>query len=156
MPHYPGVASEQRYAIQKDGGIVVEVYQNQYHEQSQGNELISRGSYLFDSMYFTPGSKSIIDLQDSDGQPIQVHSEILTDSSGMSWLTVYTYLIDGELSTSHRHVQLTTALRSIYSRPTAGVIAAATPCMEECESRSEAVAETSITILGDFRARPGE
>ena len=73
-PHYPGAAWEDRFATVTEGGVAVEVYANQYHEQTQGSELIARGSYLFDPLYFTLKSSSVVTLQDSTGQPISARS----------------------------------------------------------------------------------
>jgi len=146
-PHFPGAAWEHRFAIRTDSGIAIEVYRNQYHEQSQGRELVSRGSQLFDAMYFSSESTSNIDLLDSDGRSIQALRGVLTDSSGTSWLTVYTYLVDSEPIADSRRVQLLTALRSMYSRTTAGIIAVATQCMEKCQSRISDVEDAFIRVV---------
>ena len=151
-PHYPGTVWEDRFAIMTDGGISVEIYGNQYHEQTQGSELIFHGSHLFDPVYFSPNSSSIVYLQDSKGQSTSARRDVLIDSMGTAWLTMYTYLVDSEPIASSRHAQLMTALRSTYSRTTAGVIAVATPCMEDCKSRSAAVAETFTYVLENYRS----
>lgn len=150
-PHYPGVAWEYRYAVQTESGIAVEIYGNQYHEQIQGSELVSRGSHLFDPLYFATESSSILDLNDADGLPIPVHREVLTDIAGISWVTVYTYLVDNEPIAGSRRVQLTTAIRSAFSRTTAGVIAVGTQCENECESRVSNVDEIFIRALEAYR-----
>jgi exosortase/archaeosortase family protein len=155
-PHYPGTAWEDRFAIMTGGGNPVEVYGNQYHEQTQGTELISRGSHLFDPLLFSPISSSIVYLQDSRGQSISARRDILTDSMGNSWLTMYTYFVDSEPIASSRRVQLMTALRSIYARTTASVLAVATPCTEECESRISNVEDTFIRAVEDYRAEFSE
>ena len=151
-PHYPGTAWERRFAIRTGNGIAVEVYGNQYHEQSQGSELVSRGSHLFDPLSFAPGSSSVVDLRDSEDRPIAARREVLTDSAGNSWLAVYTYLVDGEPIPGSRRVQLVTAFRSTYSRPTAGVVAVAAPCPEECTALSADLAETFVGVLEDYQA----
>jgi hypothetical protein len=139
-----------------DGGIAVEVYGNQYHEQTQGSELISRGSHLFDPLYFSTNSSSIIYLQGSKGQSISAHRNTLTDSTGTSWLTVYTYIVDSDPIASSRRVQLMTVLRSVYARTTAGVVAVATPCVEECETGASEVTETFIYLVEDYEQVPDE
>ena len=150
-PHYPGTVWEDRFAIMTDGGIAVEIYGNQYHEQTQGSELISRGSHLFDPLYFSHNSSSIVYLQDSKGQSISARRDILTDSMGTSWVTLYAYFVDSEPIASSRRVQLMTALRSTYARTTAGVVAVATQCGEECESRIPEVENTFIRAFEDYR-----
>jgi exosortase len=150
-PTYTGTAWAQRFAIQADRQNAIEVYGNQYHEQTQGNELISRGSQLFDPLLFSPISSSIVHLQDSKGQSISARRDMLTDQSGRSWLTVYAHMVDGEPIIGIRSVQLKTALRSMYSRTTAGVVAAATPCVETCDSGVSEVEETFIRVLEFYR-----
>jgi hypothetical protein len=151
-PHYPGSAWEQRYAVQTASGTTVEIYGNQYHEQSQGSELISRGSHLFDPLYFASGSSGIVELRDSNGKPLSAHREILKDSSGTSWVSVYTYLVDNESVPGSHSIQLKTALRSTYSRTTAGVLAVAAQCIEECESRNSDIENTFILAFEAYRA----
>ncbi len=150
-PHFPGSAWEHRFAIMTDGGMAVEIYGNQYNNQTQGSELISRGSHLFDPLYFSHVSSSIVYLQDTKGQSIPARREILTDSAGTSWLTLHTYLVDSEPTDSSRRVQLMTALRSMYTRTTAGVIAVAMPCVEECESRTTEVDDALVYVVEIYR-----
>ena len=150
-PHYPGTAWEQRFALRTGSGNAVEVYGNRYHEQSQGNELVSRGSNKCDPRSFSAGSSGIVDLRDSQDRPIPARREVLTDRSGSSWLTLYTYLVDDEPIPGSRRVQLATAFRSVYSRPTAGVVAVAAPCPGECTSLSADLAETFVAVLEDYR-----
>jgi len=130
---------------------MVEVYGNRYHEQTQGNELFSRGSHLFDPLNFAPGSSGIVGLRDSEGQPIQARREVLSHDSGTSWLTLYTYFVDSEPVASGRRVQLMTVRRSIYARATAGIVAVATPSVETCESRVSDVEHTFIRAFEDYR-----
>jgi len=150
-PHYPGTVWEDRFAIMTDRGVVVEVYGNRYHEQTMGSELISRGSHLFDPLNFAPGSSGIVELRNSEGQPIQVRREVLSHDSGTYWLTLYTYFVDTDPVASGRRVQLMTARRSIYARATAGVVAVATPCVETCESRISDLEDAFIRAFEDYR-----
>jgi hypothetical protein len=60
-------------------------------------------------------------------------------------------MVDGEPIIGIRSVQLKTALRSMYSRTTAGVVAAATPCVETCDSGVSEVEETFIRVLEFYR-----
>ncbi len=150
-PHYSGTDSEHRFAVQIDDHITVEVYANQYHNQTNGSELISSVSHLFDPLFFSPSSSSITYLQDSKGQTISARRDVLTDNVGRSWLTLYTYLVESEPIIGSHHVQLKTALRSMYSRTTAGVVAVATPCVEKCDSQVLEVERTFIRVLEGYR-----
>lgn len=155
-PHYPGAVREERFAIMTEEGIAVEIYSNRYHEQAQGSELISRGSHLFDPVYFSPGSSSIVDLPDSQGQSIPAHRDVYTDSMGISWLSLYTYLVDDEPIARVRSVQLMTALRSMHSRTTTGIVAVATPCVARCESLSPEVEVAFMRTLESHREQYSE
>ena len=146
-PYYPGAAWEERFAILLDGGIAVEIYGNQYHSQAQGSELISRASYLFDPMTFSTNSSSVIYLQDSQNRSLLANRVILTDSAGNPWVAFYTYFVDNEPIVSGRRVQLLTALRSMYARTTAGVVAAAIPCVESCKSHSSDVEDAFFGLV---------
>ena len=150
-PHYPGAAWEYRVALQTENGAVVEIYGNQYHEQSQGTELISRGSHLFDPLYFSPASSDVIEIEDANGQSLPIRRDILTDSSGDSWLALYTYFVDSEPVVSSRRVQLLTAFRSMFARTTAGVVAVATPCIEGCDDRRSEIDDSLNQAIEAYR-----
>jgi len=150
-PHYPGAVWEERLAFATNEGAMVEVYGNRFHEQTQGNELISGVSYLFDYSLFSPTSSQIINLEDAKGQPFSARRDILTDSSGRLWVTLYTYLVDNDPIANSRRVQLTTALRSVYSRATVGVIAVASPCVETCDSQISDIEDAFMTVFMEYR-----
>lgn len=155
-PHYPGTVWEGRFAIATAGGIVIEIYANRYNEQTHRSELISRESHLFNLENFAPESSGIIYLHDSDGQVVQVHSEILSQNAGASWQALYTYFVDQDPVASGRRVKLLTAGRSIYARVPAGVVAAATPCIDTCESRISDLENTFVRVLESYRKEFGE
>jgi hypothetical protein len=150
-PHFPGAVWEDRLALMKDGGIMLEVYGNRYHEQTQGSELISSVSNLFDPASFALGSSEIVELVGSKGQPMHARLGLLSHNSGSSWLTMYTYFVDSDPVTSIRRVQLITGLRSMHSRSTAGIIAVAMPCIEVCESHISDLEDTFIRAFEDYR-----
>jgi exosortase len=150
-PHYPGADWEERMAFVSGEGFVIEVYTNQYHEQSQGSELISYISNLFDTSTFSPDSSHIINLRDLGGRPLPARRDTLTDSAGRFWLTMYTYLVDKDPIANGRRVQLATAIRAMYSRAPAGIIAVAVPCAETCEPRFAVVEPVFIRLLEDYR-----
>jgi exosortase/archaeosortase family protein len=151
-PQYPGAALEHRFAIQTGGRFPVEFYSNLYLEQTQGRELVTHGSYLFDPQTFSVNSTEIISLEDSNGQLIPASRDILADRSGRLWLTQYTYFVENEPIARSRHVKLMTALRSMYARTTAGVIAVATPCLDNCEARGADIEQTFILAIEDYQA----
>jgi hypothetical protein len=134
-----------------DGGSVVEIYWNLYFEQSQGSELITRDSRLFDPAQFATDLSEIVEFNDSEGRLMQAQREIWTDSIGTSWLAVYTYFVDGEPIASSSRVQLTTATRSLLAQTTAGIVAAATPCADECGLHIADVKAAFIRAVSDYR-----
>ena len=69
---------------------------------------------------------------------------------------MYTYFIDSEPVPSRRRVQLVTAFRSMYSRTTAGIIAVAMPCVENCESQASEIEDTFIRAIENYREAFGE
>ena len=154
-PHFPGATWEGRSALLLNDGLVVEVYGNRFIEQTQGSELISSVSHLFDASLFTSDSSLIVKAIDANGQSISARREILTDSSGNRWLTLYTYLVDNDSFINTRRVQLSTALRSTYSRPTAGVIAVATACADSCESGLSDLESVFIALFEKYRDETG-
>lgn len=133
-PHYDGAAWEHRVAYIGRGGRVVELYRNEYIEQSQGKELISHGAPLFDPATFTLRVSHEKPLTLTEDFHITANRTELLDKSGRRWLALHTYVVDDETNPNARQVQLLTAIRSLYGRPTAGVLAVMTLCTPDCES----------------------
>jgi hypothetical protein len=116
---------------------VIELYRNEYHTQSQGNELIMPGleiAHLFDAGLFSPRSSATVLISRDGSPPLKANSLQLRDQGGRIWSAIYTYEVDDLTLVSSRRVHLETALRAMYSRPTAGVLAVATPCVPDCEA----------------------
>lgn len=132
QPAYDGVAWQHRVAYLTPGGHVIELYRNEYHRQSQGRELVSSGSGLFDHSAFTMSAPVRTLLAREGAPPIDANRLELTDQSGRTWSALYTYLVDDEAIPGSWRAQLLTAWRSLYSRPAAGVLALATPCIPDC------------------------
>ena len=151
MPRYSGTVWEGRFAVASAGGVVIDFYGNRYNEQTQGSELVSVESHLFDPANFTPESSHVVELRGSAGRPLQARREVLLHNSGTYWLAYYAYFVDAEPVTSGHRVQLKTAFRSTYARTSAGVIAVATPCVEKCDSLTSLVEETFIQAFEEYR-----
>lgn len=151
IPQFPGTVWEGRFAIMTDTGVVIEVYSNLYHKQTQGSELISRASYLFDPTYFTSESSETIDLHNSEDQTIRAHRDILTDSAGTSWLATYTYFVDNEPIANSRLTQVTVGLRSIFNRTTAGIVGVATPCVKDCTHQVPNIEDAFVHVVGAYQ-----
>lgn len=156
QPHFPGAKWEKRSAMLTPRGTTVEVYGNLFHEQLQGSELISRGSHLFDPTHFTTRTTSILHLHDAHGQPFPVRLDQLTHLSGASWQAMYTYFVDKDPVASDFQVQLATSFRSIYSRSTAGVVAASTPCADDCKAEHDQLEELFILMVDRYRSEAGD
>lgn len=150
-PHFPGNVWEDRLAVGTGSGVALEIYANRYHEQSQGRELISRGSHIFDPMYFSPRSSSTVSLRGIANQQIPARRDIVVDGAGTSWISLYTYFVGNDAIASGRRVQLMTAVRSIYSRTTSGVLAVAMPCVDACESAMPAAHEMLVRAYQAYR-----
>ena len=118
------------------GGRVVELYRNEYHAQSQGNELISNASALFNPDVFSPVAMTLRRLPAPfPADPVfDVNQVTLQDSAGREWIAEYSYLVGGRHYVSPRITQLATAWQALYAHPTAGVIAVAMPCVPDCDS----------------------
>lgn len=132
-PRAEGAAWSHRAAYLTPDGRVVELYRNEYHRQSQGSELISRGSPLFEPTSYTIGASNTAVLGASEDK-LEVTSVTLRDRSGKEWSALYTYIVDDEVVASARRAQLLMALHSFYGRPAAGVLAVMMPCVPNCGS----------------------
>lgn len=143
-PRFDGPAWSHRSAYMQRNGRVVELYRNEYHRQSQGSELISAGTPLFDPARFATQSSSIAHLDGGDVPPLSVTRIELKDRSGRKWMALFTYLIDGDVVATASKAQLLTALHSMYGRPTAGVLAVMTPCVPDCQAASSDISAVMI------------
>ena len=140
-PHFPGKAWEQRYAVKVDDALAIEVYRNYYHEQSQASELISRGTYLFDPMIFSVTAEDTLRFRNSKGREKLAIQTTLIDADGTNWLSIHTYSVNDDPFYSRMEAKFVTALQSIYSRPTSGIISVALSCATDCEAENHAAVE---------------
>jgi EpsI family protein len=134
QPRFQGAAWAHRAAYMEPNGRVIELYRNEYHEQSQGAELVSHVSILFDPAVFATRESEVVHLKGKDGAPLEVTRAELQDRSGREWAALYTYLVGNGIVTSASRAQIRTALQSVYSRPAAGILAVTMPCAPDCES----------------------
>jgi len=130
-PRSEGAAWTHRAAYMTPDGRVVELYGSEYHEQTQGRELISRGFPLFDPQYF-PTQTSETKVLGAGDRTLEVTQVALRDKIGRDWAAVYTYVVDGRVIASGSRAQLMTALHSVYGKPVAGVLAVMMPCRPDC------------------------
>lgn len=130
-PQFDGAAWEHRVAYVMEGRVI-ELYRNEYIEQSQGKELISQGSVLFDPTSFTIGTRRTTRLTGADETHINAVRTELVDKSRRRWLALHTYIVNDETNTNPRYVQLQTALHSLFGRPVVGVLAVMALCGSDC------------------------
>ena len=150
-PNYPGTYWEDRFAVIADSGLAVEVYGNQYHEQTQGNELFAGASFLFDPLNFSLQASNSMHLENTSGQPISIRREILRDDRGTSWLSLYTFVVDNEPIAGARRALFKSAIRSTYSRTAAGILAVAVPCEKQCEIEFSEIEGTFIKLVEAYQ-----
>ena len=86
----------------------------------------------------------IIELSTPAGTPIAATRVELRDMFGTSWMGFYTYVVDEDSLADGWRVQALTAFRSLYSRPTAGVLAVLMTCVPDCVSVSSDLSEALI------------
>jgi len=67
---------------------------------------------------------------------------------------VYTYLVDDTPMADGAHVQLVTAWRALFSRPTAGVLAVATPCVPDCDAVQKDLDQALTDTFDAYRQTP--
>jgi exosortase len=151
QPRFDSPAWEHRAAYLQPNGRVIEIYRNEYHRQSQGHELISNGSPLFDPALFSTQASRVVLLEGSDAPPLNVTRVDLKDKSGREWTAMYTYLIDDNVVATASRAQLVTALHSLYGRPVAGVLAALAPCLPDCQAASKTVSAAMIVADKAYR-----
>ncbi len=132
QPQFTGAAWEHRVAYIWPDGRVMELYRNEYHDQSQGKELIANDRSLFDSQSFTTRGLTDTQLERDGAPPINATRVDLVDKSGRGWSALYTYTIDDNTIANARKAQFLTAFRSLYRRPAAGLFAVAIPCVPDC------------------------
>lgn len=149
QPTFNGAAWESRAAYVWKDGRVMELYRNEFHDQSQGKELISNGSLLFDPSAFEIGT--IVPVSLSRGSVgLQASRAVLTDRSDRHWLALFTYVIDDRTVANPREAQLRMALDSLFDRPAAGVFAVALPCTGTCEEISSSLDDAAIRAFEAF------
>lgn len=152
QPQFRGATTEARFAVQDVNGALTEVYWNKYNAQSHGAELISSDSRLFDPATFTKVSTTIVSFLSEEGTSTMARREILRDNSGSLWLAIYAYLVDGDGFVGPRRVQMVAAIRSLYSRPIAGIVAATAKCETDCES-SDPTVESAFALAFETNTR---
>ena len=154
QPQFDGAAWEQRTAYISSHGRIIELYRNEYHDQSQGGELISHGAQLFDRAVFITQQSTITMLQRTNAPAIEINRVQLQDQAGRLWTSLFTYVIDEDSVASTRDAQLVTAWRSLYSRPVAGVFAVLLPCLPDCAAVKADLDEAAVHAYDAYeRAR---
>ena len=151
-PRFRGFVSEHRLAYLDTSGRVIEVYRNEYHRQAQDAELISKGTYVFDPERFEEQEAEVSFLFDGDGVAIRAKYVELLDLDGQRWAAVYTYFVDGKAIADRRLVQLTTAFRSFFGLPVAGVLAVATNCDADCASARSSLERAFLAAHDAYRS----
>jgi exosortase len=151
QPNYSGAAWQHRVAYITSQGHVLELYRNEYHQQSAGRELIAPGSPLFDSLAFSTRVSNVTQLVREGAPSIEVNRVELTDQSGRRWSALYTYLVDDEAIPEARRAQALTAWRSLYSRPAAGVLALVTPCVPDCAAVADDLEALAVRAYIEYR-----
>lgn len=154
QPYFEGPAWEHRVAYLHSDGPIIEVYRNEYHRQSQGKELISNGAVLFDPAVFATHSSAIVHLRRGGRPTVEANRVELVDKLGNPWLALYTYVVDQETIANALHVQLITALRSLYGRTTAGVLAVAVPCARDCAALESQLRDVMLQIYDAYQSAP--
>jgi hypothetical protein len=81
---------------------------------------------------------------------VPARREVLKDAMGNEWLTTYTYFVGNEPIASIHRVQLLTAIRSMYARTTAGVVAISVPGKKGCDSMISDVEDTFLRIVETY------
>jgi exosortase len=133
-PQFHGAAWAHRAAYLLPNGRVVEFYRNEYHRQSQGEELIASDGNPFPRKAFPVQTTTAVLLQRPAAAAIEAWRTELRDQSGRDWSALYTYVVDGKAERDGLRTRLVTAALSLYSRPAAGVFAVATPCVPDCST----------------------
>jgi hypothetical protein len=157
QPAYDGVAWQHRVAYLTPHGHVLELYWNEYRRQSQGRELFASGSPLFDLRTFTMSASIRTRLMAVGDRPVDANRVELTDPSGRTWSALYTYLVDDESVPDVWRARFLTAWRSLYSRPAAGVLALATPCVPDCPAVKDDLEALAVRAYAEYeisRRRP--
>jgi exosortase len=151
QPAFDGAAWSHRAAYVVPDGRVVELYRNEYHQQSQGKELISRGSPLFDPAVFSTGPSTIVRLNGANA-PLDATRVALKDKSGQEWTALYTYFVDDQIVANASRAQFLIALRSFYGHPPAGVLAMMMPCVPGCAVASSDLDGAMIRTFDAYRS----
>jgi EpsI family protein len=152
-PQFDGPAWTHRAAYLEPDGRIIELYRNEYHRQSQGNELVSRGTPLFDPESFATLASSTMRLNGAEG--FDVTRTELKDRSGRKWTALSTYIIGDQVVPGASQAQLVTALHSLYGRPPAGVLAVMTQCAPDCSAVGDTLSSAMITAYEAYRRARG-
>lgn len=155
QPRFDGAAWAHRAAYMEPDGRVLELYRNEYHRQSQGNELISRGAPLFDPALFATRTSQVVRLNGADRSPFEVTRIELRDRSGRAWTGLYLYIVGDDIVASASQAQFLTALHSLYGRPATGVLAMMMPCVPDCGSVSRNLDAAMIVAHEAYRRARG-
>jgi len=157
QPRFEGADWQARLAYLSTSGRVIEVYGNEFRRQSKGKELISSGSSLFESTLVIRESSAFVELGHYNGSRLEANRIVFLDRLGNRWVALYTYVLDQDAIATPRLVQFVTAFRSIYSRPTAGVLAVATLCRSDCTRAGNELADQFVRVyaLQDYTSIQG-
>ncbi|MGB7215768.1 MAG: hypothetical protein WBE98_12090, partial [Gammaproteobacteria bacterium] len=110
------------------------------------------GTYVFDPERFEEQEAEVSFLFDGDGVAIRAKYVELLDLDGQRWAAVYTYFVDGKAIADRRLVQLTTAFRSFFGLPVAGVLAVATNCDADCASARSSLERAFLAAHDAYRS----
>ena len=146
QPKFIGAAWEYRVAYLGVDGHVIELYRNEYHQQKQGAELISAGMPLFDPDEFLQVESDIVSLHPEQTSSFDANRLILRGKSGQLWIGMYTFLIDNKAIASQWEAQFQTGLLALYRRPTAGVLAVASRCDEDCDEIADLISDALTKV----------
>lgn len=152
-PQFQGTAWEHRFAYVLSTGRVIELYRNEYYEQSQGKELISHGSHLFNPESFAEATSNVAQLSLDGLPPLEVNVSELVDRSGRRWRALHTYIVGRDAVADARRTQFLTAIRSLYGQPTAGVLAVMTLCTPSCDEVDAILKKTLVQAHGEYSRR---
>lgn len=132
QPLFHGAAWEHRLAYITTDGRVIDLYRNEYHQQSEGKELFSSESRLFDPDLFELRSSAVVRMDAGRSHWVEATQAEYLDKAGRGWLVIYTYMVDDDSFADANSSRVSAALRGLGGRPVAGILAVATPCVPDC------------------------
>lgn len=136
QPKFQGAAWQHRVAYVWPPGRVIELYRNEYHEQSQAAELTGVGAVLFDPDTFTVRAAASVRISLDASHSIAATRVELADTAQQPWVAFYTYIVGDHTVGSAVQAQFLTAYHALYRRTAAGVLAVAAPCTPNCTTVS--------------------